>query len=233
MTMRSASTMIAPRSARRAAIVDLPEAMPFRSERLAISPNAALMVSTAFAMFWPNAIVPVKNSAEYCPASAPMVVRSWPTDWKKALTLQAKAICRRLVGGDKTLAERLYKATTGKTDHDLKGTAFLAIAPLVAARDAIEGERLSLEKHIVKLGAQTPLAEFVKATHGVGMLSLAGVIGEAGALDEWGDMAMQIEALILAQWALAAEDVEAAMHDEGLDPEDVALLGVPAGVVPS
>ena len=59
------------------------------------------------------------------------------------------------------------------------------------------------------------------------------VIGEAGALDEWGDMAMQIEALILAQWALAAEDVESAMHDEGLEPEDVALLGVPAGVVPS
>lgn len=101
---------------------------------------------------------------------------------EKALTLQAKAICRRLVGGDKTLAEKLYKAATGKTDHDLKGTAFLAIAPLVAARDAIEGERLSLEKHIVKLGAQTPLAEFVKATHGVGMLSLAGVIGEAGDL---------------------------------------------------
>ncbi len=101
---------------------------------------------------------------------------------EKALTLQAKAICRRLVGGDKTLAERLYKATTGKTDHDLKGTAFLAIAPLVAARDAIEAERLGIEKHIVKLGAQTPLAEFVKATHGVGMLSLAGVIGEAGDL---------------------------------------------------
>ena len=59
------------------------------------------------------------------------------------------------------------------------------------------------------------------------------VISEANALNEWGDLAMQIEALILAQWALAAEDVEAAMHDEGLEPEDVALLGVPAGVVPS
>lgn len=59
------------------------------------------------------------------------------------------------------------------------------------------------------------------------------VISEANALDEWGELAMQIEALILARWALAAEDVEAGMQDEGLAPEDVALLGVPAGVVPS
>lgn len=59
------------------------------------------------------------------------------------------------------------------------------------------------------------------------------MIAEALALEQWADLELQIESLILAQWALAAEDVEAAMRDEGLDPEDVALLGVPAGVVPS
>lgn len=59
------------------------------------------------------------------------------------------------------------------------------------------------------------------------------VISEANALDEWGELAMQIEALILAQWSEAAETVESSMRDEGFDPEEVALLGAPAGVVPS
>lgn len=59
------------------------------------------------------------------------------------------------------------------------------------------------------------------------------MIAEAMALEQWADLEQQIEALILAQWALDAEDVERSMRDEGLEPEDVALLKVPAGVVPS
>lgn len=59
------------------------------------------------------------------------------------------------------------------------------------------------------------------------------LVAEAMELEHWTEIEQQIEAMLLAQWALAAEDVEAAMHDEGLEPEDVALLGVPAGVVPS
>ena len=59
------------------------------------------------------------------------------------------------------------------------------------------------------------------------------VISEANALNEWGDLAMQIEALILAQWSEAAETVESSMRDEGFDREEVALLGALDGVVPS
>ena len=104
---------------------------------------------------------------------------------EKSLTLQCKALCRRIVGGDKTLAEKLYKAALGKGSHDLASVALVSMMPLLAARDTIERERLAVEKHVVKLGKETPLAAFVQATHGVGMLSLAGVIGEAGSLSNY------------------------------------------------
>lgn len=52
-------------------------------------------------------------------------------------------------------------------------------------------------------------------------------------LELWHVLADELESMILAQWANRAENVAQTMRDEGLDPEDVALLGVPAGVVPS
>ena len=59
------------------------------------------------------------------------------------------------------------------------------------------------------------------------------VLDEIKYLPEWADLTTRIEALILAQWSEAAETVESSMRDEGFDPEEVALLGVPDGVVPS
>ena len=59
------------------------------------------------------------------------------------------------------------------------------------------------------------------------------VIDEIKFLPEWAELTTQIEALILAQWSEAAETVESSMRDEGFDREEVALLGVLDGVVPS
>ena len=52
-------------------------------------------------------------------------------------------------------------------------------------------------------------------------------------LDLWHALADELESLILAQWANQAEGTAQTMRDEGFDPEEVALLMVPEGVVPS
>jgi len=101
---------------------------------------------------------------------------------EKSLTLQAKALCRRLVGGDKDEAGKLYNAAIGKAKHDLAEFAFGAIFPLTAAKDGIEGQRKNVEKRLAKLAKGLPVAPFVLATPGVSLNTLAGIIGEAGDL---------------------------------------------------
>lgn len=104
---------------------------------------------------------------------------------EKSLTLQAKAVCRRVVGGDKKVADTLYKAVIGKGTHDFTAIARVVCEPLLAARATIEAHRTGIEKELAKLAAQTPGADFVEATRGMGILSLAAILGEAGDLSEY------------------------------------------------
>lgn len=109
---------------------------------------------------------------------------------EKALTLQAKALCRRLAaGGDKTEAERIYKAALGKGSHPLAEVALAAIFPLTEARDGIARHRAAVEKRLTKLAKGLPVAPWVEATRGVGLLSLAAIIGEAGDLGSYANPA--------------------------------------------
>lgn len=101
---------------------------------------------------------------------------------EKALTLQAKALCRRLVEGDRKAADSLYGAAMGKGSHPLADVALAAIFPLTEARDGIERHRKAVERRLEKLAGTLPVAPWVKATRGVGLLSLAAIVGEAGDL---------------------------------------------------
>lgn len=101
---------------------------------------------------------------------------------EKSLTLQAKATCRRLVEGDKIKANALFKAAHEKCDGELEEVAFAATFPLVEAGKSVELHRKAVEKRLLKLAAQLPIAEFILGLRGVGLLSLAGIIGEAGDL---------------------------------------------------
>lgn len=99
---------------------------------------------------------------------------------EKALTLRCKALCRRIVGGDKKEADVLYNAILGKGDHALVMVGAPAIAPLVFARDHIEANRKAVEKRLAKLAKDLPVAPWVADVRGFGIASLAAVVGEAG-----------------------------------------------------
>ena len=130
------------------------------------------------------------------PALIASLKERWKTrqSWHKAeksLTLQGRAVCRRVISLDHPeytkeqnikAADKLFRAALGKGDHPRAAYVAPLIAPLMSAREVIEAQRALIEKQIVGFATHTPVAAFVKATHGVGMLSLAGVIGEAGDL---------------------------------------------------
>ena len=99
---------------------------------------------------------------------------------EKSLTLQAKALCRRLVAGDKAEAEKVYKAAIGKGAHPLGDVALPAIWPLVEARDVLEGQRKAVEKELEKMAKRLPVWAWCADVRGVGPLLLAGIVGESG-----------------------------------------------------
>lgn len=99
---------------------------------------------------------------------------------EKSLTMQAKALCRRLVGGDRADAEKLYSAATKGKDHPLADTAMAAMMPLLEARDSLEKQRKQVEKRLSKLAEGAPGYHFVTSTKGFGALGFSGIIGEAG-----------------------------------------------------
>ena len=109
---------------------------------------------------------------------------------EKSLTLQAKALCRRLTRGDKKEAELLFKAALGKGElHHLADVAFGAIFPLIEARKGLEKHRKAVEKRLEKLAASLPVAPWVDSVRGFGLLSLAGIVGEAGDLSAYANPA--------------------------------------------
>lgn len=118
---------------------------------------------------------------------------------EKSLTLQAKALCRRLAeDGDKKEADAIYKAALGKGSHPMAEIALAAIFPLTEARDGVERHRRAVEKRLVVLAKGLPVAPWVEGTRGVGLLSLAAIVGEAGGLDSYANPAKLWKRLGLA-----------------------------------
>jgi len=118
---------------------------------------------------------------------------------EKALTLQAKALCRRLAeGGDKKEADTIYRSALGNGTHPLAEIALAAIFPLTEARDGIAKHRAAVEKRLIKLVKALPVAPWVEGTRGVGLLSLAAIVGEAGDLSAYSNPAKLWKRLGLA-----------------------------------
>jgi hypothetical protein len=117
---------------------------------------------------------------------------------EKGLTLQAKALCRRLAAGDKKEAEAVYRAAMGKGEHPLAEVALSAIFPLTEGRDAIAKQRLAVEKRLAKLAKGLPVAPWVESVRGVGLASLAALVGEAGDLSNYATVAKLWKRLGLA-----------------------------------
>ena len=113
---------------------------------------------------------------------------------EKSLTLAAKAMCRRLVAKGEEKAElkeadSLYRAAIGKGEHPLSDIAFGAIFPIIEARDSIEKNRKAVEKRLAKLASTLPVAPVIESMRGVGIGSLAAIIGEAGNLGNYSNPA--------------------------------------------
>lgn len=133
---------------------------------------------------------------------------------EKSLTLQAKAFCRRLafVHLRQTQAafaqlpelkqralvvkesETVYGSANGDGKHPCAPDAFMAMTPLLGARNVIETSRKQVEKRgrtlMESLLDFLPnVRKFVEETRGFGLLSLFGIVGEAGDLANYANPA--------------------------------------------
>lgn len=108
---------------------------------------------------------------------------------EKRLTLQAKAICRRLVGGEIKDADKLYAAVEGKGEHEQADTALGYLMPILTARGTLAEERKRAEKALQKLAKQLPVWPWVESIPGISALTLGQIIGEAGDLSNYANPA--------------------------------------------
>lgn len=104
---------------------------------------------------------------------------------EKSLTLQIKAKCRRLCDGDKKEADKLYASMLNGKAHDKAEVAFGASLPFIQARSLLEEKRKATEKQLEKLAERLPVAPWVQSVRGVGLGSLAALVGEAGDISQY------------------------------------------------
>lgn len=117
---------------------------------------------------------------------------------EKSLTLQMRAICRRLAckgvpARELTVAEKkdadtLYKAALGEdgAQHRLMVAAFDFILPFSQARAVLEAKRGEAEKALKKMAKDAPAFEWADGIKNLGALSFAAIIGEAGDISKYG-----------------------------------------------
>lgn len=97
---------------------------------------------------------------------------------EKALILQGKALCRGIVGGDKKEGSDLFdKAADG---GDVDEATMLALTPFLLSIQHFASARSKYEKELCKMTRKVPAHSFILETRGVGELSFAGMVGEAG-----------------------------------------------------
>ncbi len=123
---------------------------------------------------------------------------------EKSLTLQIKAICRRLCAGalaaqwksgeiteadyrkrTKSDADKLYDAVAKEQPHPLFLAATLNTASFFEARAIFEKRRAQTEKELERLAKTLPIAGWVLQLKGLGLGSLAAIVGEAGDLSNY------------------------------------------------
>jgi hypothetical protein len=103
---------------------------------------------------------------------------------EKSLILQGKAICRGHTGGDKDAANDLFKQIiNGGFDGDINLS--FALMPFLSAIANFQELRKSLEKELATLARDLPAADWITATPGIALPSLAAIVGEAGDLSNY------------------------------------------------
>lgn len=108
---------------------------------------------------------------------------------EKSLTLQIKAKCRRLCGGDKKEAAKVYASMMNGKGHDLAPMALAVSAPFIEARGIVERQRKDTEKAMTDLAKQLPAFPWIEQVRGVAALSFASIIGETGDLSNYANPA--------------------------------------------
>lgn len=104
---------------------------------------------------------------------------------EKSLTLQVKALARRLVGGPIKDADALYKASLNGGGGKLTPEFLVMAEPFLEARKVIEAKRKLHEKRLAVLARELPVWDWIKETRGVSELSFASMIGECGDISNY------------------------------------------------
>jgi len=123
---------------------------------------------------------------------------------EKSLTLQIKAICRRLCAGafaakwkageiteekyragTKAEADKLYTAIVKEQEHEMLLSGVVTTAAFFEARAIFEKRRAQTEKELERLAKSLPVASWVLELKGLGLGSLAAIVGEAGDLSNY------------------------------------------------
>lgn len=156
--------------------------------------------------------------------------QTWHSAEKK-LTLQCKAICRRISDGKTTEAQALYKSALNGGEHPLAAAALALMLPLSTARDGIEVQRKQVEKRLKELARQLPMWKALQERGlGVAELGLASIIGEAGDLNNYSTVAKLWKRMGLAvmhgqRQRLVANDAAAAI-EHGYNPRRRSVVWV-------
>jgi len=145
---------------------------------------------------------------------------------EKSLTLQIRAICRRLCGGDKDAAAPLYASLDDDDEtHPLKDAATARTAPFFTARSVMNTNRREREKQMEKLARTLPAYKFVESIRGIGDLSFAQIIGETGDLSIYRNPAKVWKRLGLAVFDGRAQRRHKGMdQSEGYSPERRSIV---------
>lgn len=98
---------------------------------------------------------------------------------EQRLNLQCQSICRRECAGDKDEAAKLWKALLkGETDN---AALVLVLTPYRQAMTSLDIAAKGIEKELVRAARKHPLwLSWAKDVRGLGELSFAGFLGEAG-----------------------------------------------------
>lgn len=113
---------------------------------------------------------------------------------EKTLTLQGKAICRRICDGDKTAGGALFDTACKLNSHQIAeilanghadanfAKAVIETHPLIISRAIVEKNREALEQEYETLVYDLPIMEWAGKIRGIGPGSIAAIIGSTGNL---------------------------------------------------
>lgn len=104
---------------------------------------------------------------------------------EQRLTLQAKAILRRLCGGDKVEAEKVWRSMHNGQAHPLAQAGLELTWALIASGRPVKEHRAACEKEIARLAKALPVAAFCDGVPGFGLLALGKTVGELGDLSAY------------------------------------------------